>query len=63
MVTSNRQIKTGHSMNDGMMVLEVKRTGKFNGKQFEAGQTIKCTRSEARRLMLMDKTMFEIRVD
>lgn len=63
MVTSNRQIKTGHSMNDGMLVLSAKRAGKFNGKDYTEGQTIKCTRSEARRLMLMDKTMFEILVD
>lgn len=60
---SNRQIKTGHTVDNSFIILVAKKTGKFNGKSFEIGQTIKCTRSEARRILCIDKSMFEIKLD
>lgn len=64
MVTSkNRSINTGHAPEQQLIVLEFIRDGKFNGKQVEAGQTIKCTRSEARRFLSIDKTMVRILLD
>lgn len=63
MVTSNRSINTGHAPEQKMMVLEFTRDGKFNGKSVVAGQTIKCTRSEARRFLAIDKSMLKVLLD
>lgn len=64
MVTSkNRSINTGHSPEQQMIVLEFIRDGKFSGKNYKAGDTIKCTKSEARRFLAIDKSMLRILLD
>jgi len=63
MVTSNRQVKTDHNANQDMVTLVAKRDGKFAGKEIYAGKVVKCTKSEARRIMSTDKSMFDIRMD
>lgn len=64
MVTAkNRSILTSHAPEQSGVVLEITRSGKFNGKEYQAGETIKCTRSEARRLLATDKSMFKITMD
>lgn len=61
--TNNRSINTGHAPEQQMIVLEFIRDGKFNGKEVKAGQTIKCTRSEARRFLSIDKSLLRILLD
>jgi len=64
MVTAkNRSILTSHAPEQSLMVLEFTRSGKFQGKEYQAGETIKCTRSEARRLLITDKSMFKVSMD
>ena len=63
MVTSNRQVKTDHNANQDMVTLVAKKDGRFNGKEVYAGKVVKCTKSEARRILAIDKSMFEIRMD
>jgi len=60
---NDRQIRTGHSPAQGMMTLEVLKSTKIGGREVQAGETIQVTRSEARRLMAIDKTLFKVSVD
>lgn len=63
MVISNRQIKTGHTANTDMVMLVAKKNGRFDGKEMYAGKVIKCTKSQARRYLMTDKSMFDIKMD
>lgn len=61
--SNDRQIRAGHSPSQGMMRLEVTRETKIGGKTRQAGEVIEVTRSEARRFMMIDKTLFKVLVD
>lgn len=64
MVTAkNRSIITGHAQGEQMIVLEFIKDGKFDGKEVKAGETIKCTRSQARRFLAMDKSIVKLLLD
>lgn len=60
---NDRQIRTGHSPSNGMMRLEVTRETQIGGKARQPGEVIEVTRSEARRFMMIDKTLFKVLVD
>lgn len=59
----DRQIKTGHNVKQIGMTLEAQKEVTIGGKKMKAGDTIEVTRSEARRLMVLDKTMFKVLLD
>lgn len=63
MVAKNRQIKTGHDSQRDMMNVEVVMSGKVLGKEVTAGEIITCTKSEAKRLLSVNKKMFKITLD
>ena len=63
MTTTNRQIKTGHNIDQTLIVLIAKNATKFNGKSINKGEIIKCTKSEAKRILSLDKSSFEIKLD
>lgn len=59
----NRQIKTGHNQDQAMIILVAKKDCAFNGKALKNGDILKCTKSEAKRILSMDKSSFEIKLD
>ncbi len=63
MTISNRKINTDHNANIDMVTLVAKKNGRFDGKEMYAGKVIKCTKSQARRYLMTDKSMFEIKMD
>lgn len=57
MVTSNRSINTNHSPNNQMITLEFIKDTKYNGSDVKAGHTIECTKSEAKRILAINKNI------
>lgn len=62
MVTSNRSINTGHAPEQRGMTLEAVKAVKIGGHELKEGETIEVTRSEARRILAITKSV-RIKVD
>lgn len=60
--TMNRAITTGHNENVGsqMIELEVLADTMLNGTSHKAGETVKVSKSEARRLLTVRKSTFRV---
>ena len=63
-ITSNRQINTGFNKSqDETMDLEVTRAGIFKGKETKVGDVISVSKSEAKRILVIHKGLFKIKID
>lgn len=63
MTASNRAITTGHAPQQKGMTLEVLEEVSIGGRIRKVGETIECTRSEARRLMAVLNKKLRVRMD
>lgn len=61
---SNRQINTGFNKgHDAPIILEALQDAKVAGKQYKKGDTLKVTRSTARRFLAVNSKIFHIKMD
>lgn len=64
MTASNRQINTGfNTQKDQLIVLEATQPAKHEGKEVHAGETIRVSKSEAKRILAQAKGFFRIKMD
>lgn len=63
MVTSNRQINTKHSPSQSTITLEVLKECTLGGEKMVIGQKFQASKSEAKRLLILDKKMFKVILD
>lgn len=59
----DRQIKTGSSESQSVIILDVLKNIKLGGIDIKAGQTINASKSEAKRLLTLDPKAFKISMD
>jgi len=63
MVTSNRQINTKHSPAQSILTLEVLKECTLGGRKMVVGEKFQASKSEAKRLLMLDKKMFKVLLD
>lgn len=68
MVTSkksylDRSIKSGHDLGEQQMTIEVTRKCEYKGAEYLKGERLKVTKSEAKKLFAIDRTLYRAVLD
>lgn len=62
MDTLNRQVRTDFNKDSSSIELEVVRAGIYAGKNITAGEIVKVSKSEAKRILTIHKGLFKIKI-